>query len=158
MPALDPIEAALARLMPPALSQDFQLDLDEMIDDLAGNEPQEIGVSPSFPTRWIVGSGIAAAVAGLLAIFPMIHRTPDRQVSVISEEMLASPGLVLISGSDRIESMTDEGWQENSDGHAIHAVRLNVVEENSVMDAETGMIMLISQPREELLHMPISSF
>jgi hypothetical protein len=40
----------------------------------------------------------------------------------------------------------------------MHALRLNVVEENSVMDEEPGIIVLISQPREELLLMPISSF
>lgn len=158
MPALDPIEAALARLMPPALRQDFQLDLDEMIDDLAGHEPQEITLISQRPTPWILGSGIAATVAGLLAIYPMIQRASDRYVSGSYEEMSPAPGLVLIRGSDRIESMTDEGWQENPEGHAIHAIRLNVVEENSLMDEETGMIVLISQPREEVLHLPISSF
>lgn len=158
MQALDPIEAALARLMPPALSQSFQLDLDEMIDELAGEDPQEIPVISPHPVRWIIGSGIAAALAGLIAIYPLIQRAPDRQASISSEEAPAAPGLVLISGSDRIDSMTDEGWQENPEGHAIHAVRLNVVEENSLMDEETGMVVLISQPREEILYMPISSF
>lgn len=158
MQAPNPVEAALARLMPPALRQNFQLDLDEMIDELAGSEPQEIAAISPQPTRWILGSGIAAALGGLLAIYPLIQRTPDRQISLGSGETPTAPGLVLISGTDRIESMTDEGWQENPDGHAIHAVRLNVVEENSVMDEESGMIVLISQPREEVLHMPISSF
>jgi len=157
MPALDPIEAALARLMPPALSQNFQYELDEMIDALAGQEAQGITVGiSSRPNRWIVGSGIAAAVAGLLAIYPLVQRAPDRQISAQPEEIRS--GLVLVSESDRIQSMTDEGWQENSEGHAMHALRLNVVEENSVMDEETGIIVLISQPREELLLMPISSF
>lgn len=158
MQALDPIEAALARLMPPALSQNFQIDLDGMIDELAGNEPEEILAISAAPTRWIIGSGIAAALAGLIAIYPMIQRAPDRQISPGSEETPAAPGLVLISGSDRIDSMTDEGWQEDPEGRALHAVRLNVVEENSIMDEETGMVVLVSQPREEILYMPISSF
>lgn len=156
MPALDPIEATLARLMPPALSQNFQHELEEMIDGLAGQEPQAFLATTPRPTHWIIGSGIAATVAGLLAIYPLIQATLDRQVSAQPEETLS--GLVLVSESDRIQSMTDEGWQENSQGHAMHALRLNVVEENSVMDEETGMIVLISQPREELLLMPISSF
>jgi hypothetical protein len=159
MQAPDPIETALARLMPPALGQNFQLDLEAMIDELAGDEPQEMPVISSFPTRWIIGSGIAAALAGLIAVYPLIQHAPDRQLSLNSEEATpTAPGLVLITGTDRIQSMTDEGWQENADGHAIHAIRLNVVEENSLMDEETGMVVLISQPREEVLHMPISSF
>lgn len=156
MPALDPIEAALARLMPPALSQNCQHELEEMIDGLAGQEPQAFLAAAPRPTHWIIGSGIAATAAGLLAIHPLIRSTLDRQFSAQAEETLS--GLVRVSESDRIQSMTDEGWQENSQGHAMHALRLNVVEENSVMDEETGMIVLISQPREELFLMPISSF
>ena len=60
--------------------------------------------------------------------------------------------------SDRIESMTDEGWQEDSDGSAMRAMRLRVVEENSVLDEETGIVMQVSEPREEILLMPVSAF
>jgi len=64
----------------------------------------------------------------------------------------------LISGSDRVESMTDEGWQESQDGSAMRALRLNAVEERSVRDQESGIVVKISEPREEILLIPISSF
>jgi hypothetical protein len=67
-------------------------------------------------------------------------------------------GLVLVGESDRIESMTDEGWQEESDGSAMRTLRLNVVEENSLLDEETGIVMQVSEPREEILLMPVSTF
>jgi len=151
----DAIEAALARLMPPALSEDCQFEIEAMIDELAGPEVEEIVEMPVRRTsRWVIGSGIAAAAAGLLAIFPFVKTTPSHATAAVSEE---APGLVLIGESDRVEAMTDEGWRD-SDGSAMHAVRLNVVAENSLRDEETGITMRISEPREELLLTPISAF
>jgi hypothetical protein len=66
--------------------------------------------------------------------------------------------MVLISESDRIESMTDEGWQDEADGSAMHALRVNAVGQNSLRDEESGMVVQISELREELLLTPISAF
>lgn len=145
----DAVEAALGRLMPPAMRQDFQFELDEMIDGLAAETPVR-----QRPSRRLVAAGIAAAVVGLCAI-PTIVR-PLNLAAVLPRELPL--GAVVISQSGRIESMTDEGWQEDSDGFAMHAVRLDVIEENQLRDEETGMIVQISQPRQELLLSPISAF
>ncbi len=153
--AVEAVEAALARLMPPALSEDCQFEIEAMIDELAGPEVAEIVEMPLHRSqRWLIGSGIAAAVAGLLALVPFLKNTPSHVTAAISEE---TAGLVLVGESDRVEAMTDEGWQD-SDGSAMHAVRLNVVAENSLRDVETGITMQISEPREELLLTPISAF
>jgi hypothetical protein len=40
----------------------------------------------------------------------------------------------------------------------MHALRLSVVEENSLRDLETGIVVQISEPREEILLMPITAF
>ena len=156
MQAPDPIETILARLMPPALGQDAQFEMDAMIDELAGPEAENVvGISSG---RWLVhaviGGGIAAAVGAMFAIFSL--SSGSRVAAVLP--MPAASGLVLISESDRIESMTDEGWQENPDGLAVRALRLNAVEENNVRDEETGMEVRISEAREEILLMPISAF
>jgi hypothetical protein len=155
MQKLDPIEAALARLMPPALSQDFQLDLEDMIDGLAGEESEPIS-KPRPHTRWWIAGGVAAAVAGIAAVVPLMNSPMESFSSIVPAS--AASNLVLVSESDRIESMTDEGWQETWDGTAMHAVRLNVVEENSLRDEETGIVVQVSEPREEILLMPISAF
>jgi hypothetical protein len=156
MQAPDPIETILARLMPPALSQDAQFEIDAMIDELAGPEAENVvGISSGrWLVRTVVGGGIAAALGAMFAIFPM--NSPSRVSTVLP--MPAVSELVLISESDRIDSMTDEGWQENPDGFAMRALRLNAVEENNVRDEETGMDVLISEAREEILLMPISAF
>ncbi len=154
MQAPDPIEIILARLMPSAMSQDGESEIGAMIDDLAG--PEIVGISSSpWLSRWIISGGMAAVFAGLLAALPVIQSTSRGQ----SVAALTAPlGIVLVSMSDRIESMTDEGWQESSDGSAMHALRLSAVEENSVRDEETGMVVQISEPREEILLTPISAF
>lgn len=155
MQAPDPIEAILARLMPAALSQGAHTDIEDLIGELAGPEVVQISPEPSLLNRWMIGGGIAAALAGLLAALPLIQSVPKSS----SVAALAAPSrMVLVSGSDRIESMTDEGWQETADGSAMHAVRLSAVEENSVRDEESGMVVKISEPREEIFLTPISAF
>jgi hypothetical protein len=159
MQAPDPVETILARLMPPALSQECHEDLEAMIDDLAGPEVTNVvAISPvNWTARWVLGGGIAAAFGALCAVFP-IHE-PDAGPQVATDlAREASSDWVLISESDRVESMTDEGWKEDSNGAAIHEVRMNLVEENQMRDKETGMVVRISEPREEVLLMPISSF
>ncbi len=159
MQAPDPIETILARLMPPALSQDAQFEIEAMIDELAGPEAENVvGISAGrWLARVVIGGGIAAAVGAMFAISPVFKGSREQQVAVASP-VLSNSGLVLVSESDRIESMTDEGWQENPDGSAMRALRLNAVEENNVRDEETGMEVLISEAREEILLMPISAF
>ncbi len=157
MQAPDPIETILARLMPPALSQDCQSEIEAALDELASFEkaPRVL-----WRTVGVLGVGIAAAVAALVALFPIIHEAPDAAVARIAPAAPAAPqaGFVLVSESDRIESMTDEGWQEDSDGAAMRTLRLSAVVENSVRDEESGMVVQISEPREEILLMPVSTF
>lgn len=157
MQAPDPIEIILARLMPPALSQDAQAEIDVMLENLAGPEVANlVEISPvNWLTRCLLGGGLAAAVAGLLAALPLIESAP-KEPSVVA--VAAPAGFVLVSGSDRIESMTDEGWREDSDGSAMHALRLSAVEENNVRDEQSGMVVRISEPREEILLTPINAF
>jgi hypothetical protein len=154
MQAPDPVETILARLMPAALSQNGQSEIDEMIDDLARPAVEPIS-SGLWLSRWMIGGGIAAVAAGLLAALPLLE-TVSNNPSFAAHQMPA--GIVLVSESDRIESMTDEGWQESADGSAMHALRVSAVEENKVRDEESGMVVQISEPREEIFLTPISAF
>lgn len=155
MQAPDPVETILARLMPPALSQGCQHEIEALIDDLAGPEAQTVVdiSSGRWRVRSLIGGGIAAAVAVGFAIFPLIR---DRAEPLV--QAAAPSGFVLVSESDRIQSMTDEGWREEADGSTVRALRFNAIEENSVRDEESGMVVQISEPREEILLMPISTF
>ena len=151
------VEDILARLMPPGLTAEGQRGIESMIDDLAGPENIVERSPVNWTVRAIIGGGIAAAFGALCAVFPVSESVPSvRPLTSLPED--GSSGLVLVSESDRVESMTDEGWSEDLYGSAMHAVRLNVIEENQMRDEESGMIVRISEPREEVLLMPISSF
>jgi hypothetical protein len=141
------VETILARLMPPAISVNGQREIEAMLDELAG----PVNQTPVRSwRRWIIGGGIAASLAAALAI-PRL--TPPPAVAAVP-----TPEILLVGESDRVESMTDEGWRENPDGSTVRAMRVLVVEENSLLDEETGIVMRVSEPREELLLMPISAF
>lgn len=152
----DPVETILARLMPPALSEGGHRSIEAMLDELAADVPAESSVSAPRPHRgWWLG-GIAAAGVAAAWLLPMVMRPAPNPVAATPKEPAAN--VVLVGQSGRIESMTDEGWHEEADGSAMQALRLNVVEEESVLDEETGIIMQIREPREEILLMPVSSF
>lgn len=146
------VETILSRLMPPALSKDGQHGIESMLDELAGlpGTTKRTRTRRHFP--FIIG-GMAAALAAAILIFQMT--TPPPWVTAAAD---APPGFVLVGESDRVESMTDEGWHEEPDGATMRAIRLSVVEENSLFDEETGIVMQVSEPREELLLMPVNAF
>ena len=158
MQAPDPVETILARLMPPALGQDFQTEVETMIDELAG--PETAAATGISSGKWLVrsmmGGGIAAGIGALFALVPGFESAGPRTLA--KQPKPAAPAYILMSESDRIESMTDEGWKENADGSAMRSLRLKAVEENSVRDEESGMEVQISEAREEILLMPISDF
>lgn len=152
----DSVETILARLMPPALSADAQCEIEAMLDELAGPAANVVPMKPWF--RRPLAAGIAAAGIAAAVLLPVaIYQSPvSAPVAVSNAE--APSGFVLVGESDSIESMTEEGWQEDADGSAMRTLRLSVVEENQLLDEETGIVMMVSEPREELLLMPISTF
>lgn len=146
------MEAILSRLMPPALSEDGQHEIESMLDELAG-APAVRKQSASRRYFPIIVGGIAATLAAALLIFQIA--TPPPRTTAAAD---TPPGFLLVGESDRVESMTDEGWHEEADGTTMRAMRLSVVEENSFFDEETGIVMQVTEPREELFLMPISAF
>lgn len=151
----DSIETILARLMPPALSEDCQSELDSLFEDSSDSKSETTSELAPKRLRWkILATGMAAALVGLLGHAFFVKSSPNHSFAITHQN---SYGLVLVGKTDRIESMTDEGWRD-SDGAVMQAVRLNVVAENRLRDEETGILMKISEPREELLLTPISTF
>lgn len=154
----DPIETIMARLMPAALSQKGQFEIDAMIDDLAGPEAEKVVEisSKGWLVRGMIGCGIAAAIGALCAVVPMIHRSSQPLNANSTTSLPSTGGLVVVSKSDRIVSMTDAGWRKDSEGSPMHAVRLKAVQESKVRDEATGMLVQISEPREEIMMMPVA--
>ncbi|HEY8960896.1 MAG TPA: hypothetical protein VIM57_01745, partial [Luteolibacter sp.] len=148
MREVDPIEAALARLMPVAMSDSGERSIHETLDELAADLPVN-----RWQTRrpWGIGLGIAAAaVAGVFVAWPSLHAPAP--ASVAMEESSASP-VEWVGNADRVESLRDEGRISGADGDALQAVSVRVVAENTLRDRETGYTFNISEPREELVLM-----
>ena len=162
MQAPNPIESALARLMPPALSESGQHSIEAMLDELAATAaPRNFPPRPLKP-RWVrrltLPLGMAAALAALLALVP--SQAPVAPPLAMHHPMADNKGsgLVLVSESDRIEAMSDEGWVAGPDGATMQAVRVRVVEANTLRDEETGIVVQVSDPREEMILTPVTVF
>ena len=154
------IEETLSRLMPVAISEAGQRSLDAMLDELAGEEAAREApvVAPHGKGFWVnvlppVGIAAAAAFAFLIP-----QGSSARKEITSAQPKVEAPGIFLLGETDRIERLTDEGWLADPQGAAMQAVRVRVVEENTLRDAQTGIVFQISEPREELILTPVTAF
>jgi len=145
--------------MPPALSESAQHSIEAMLDELAAAVPEQPARVPAKPrrARFAVALGIAASLAAMVALAPRkttvtLPLALDRPATVIGS------GLELVGESDRIEAMSDEGWVANPDGDAMQAVLVRVVEANTLRDEASGIVVQVSDPRDEMILMPVSTF
>jgi hypothetical protein len=155
MKAHESIEAALMRLMPPALSDDARISIESMLDELAEEASRE---APHAARSGHAKAITAAAAAVALMAGGLAWVSRDVRPGPLVTTGSLSPGMVLVGESDRIESVEDEGWFADPDGGEVRAVRVRMVGEDSFRDEETGIVFLISEPREETLLMPVSAF
>ncbi len=153
----DPVETILARLMPAALSDNGQHGIEAMLDELAGTPRDAVPAKPPWLRRPLAAGIAAAGIAAALLLPLAVSRSPVPVVASNSERD-PGPGFVLVSESGSVKSMSEEGWREDSAGNAMRTLRLRVVEENRLLDEETGIVMVVSEPREEYLLMPVSTF
>jgi len=154
MQAPDSIERALSRLMPVGLSETGQQSIEEMLDRLIGEEPVSKSRHQTIKIIALIGSlGIAAAAVLMIS-------TPVSTLAIFSEKPkeVTKQQLSLVGETGRVENMTDEGWVSDLDGGTMEAVRFRVVEENTLRDEETGIVVQVSEPREELLLFPVTAF
>lgn len=151
------IEEMLSRLMPPALSEEGQRSIDEMLDELCGEEVAEIPEKrkPSWKIAAPVGIAAAAALAFGIPFFSPREKPAEPVVAVAQP---AVPQIVLVGETDRIERATDEGLVADSRGQTLQAVRVRAVKENTFQDGSTGIIFHVSRPREELVLSPVNEF
>lgn len=152
------IEDALSRLMPVALSDRAGEELDEMIDSLSGNS-KVVGFNTAWRGKWKALGGVAAAVVFTALIFP--DRRPDEtklSETVASPDAVESAKVVFLAESDRIEEVRDEGLFVDAGGSAVRKLRVRVVEESQVRDEETGIVVMLTEPREEMYMVPVSTF
>lgn len=162
MPKLEPyseIEDALMRLMPVGMGQSVQSELEAQLDELCG-DADFMGEDAGRPavvrfSRWIAAAGIAAALLLGFALFP---REGNVRSAVVSQEAEGAPSVVLLNEVERVEHLSDEGLFVDSGGSAVRKFRRHVVGESKLLDEESGIEVTVSEPREEIYLVPVSTF
>lgn len=153
------IETILARLMPAAMSERAESEIGETIDQLAREAGLDIpAIRPPRP-RWPWMAGIAASA--LFAVVAISRPDPDATPganAVTPPAATQAAELVRISHTDTLQSMVEEGWRDDVGGKPHQAVRLHMLAEQQILDEETGIVMTVSQPREEVLLVPVHTF
>ena len=146
------IEEALKRLMPVGLSEGARTEVESQLDELCGDAELVNPVVAKFP-KWRALGGIAAALLLGLVIF---HGGNDGSQAPVAAA--AESDFVLLNGADRVEGMSDEGLFVDSGGSAMRKLKVRVVEESKVRDKESGIVVTLSEPREEMYLVPVSTF
>jgi len=164
---LSQFETKLRRsLMPPALSDAATESIHALLDELAGAEtnmdiqPASAAIS-SKSSPWAAAAAAVAALFGVAAWFAAPILDDLAFLTTSRDGFAADDGyesMHLVDESTRLAWVEDEGWLDDPDGGALRAVRMRVIEENRLLDEETGIIVHVSSPREEMLLMPVSTF
>lgn len=158
MRAPEEIEEMLGRLMPVAVSEEGQRSMDAMLDELCG--PDEVEVPAVEKRRYwkylVAPAGIAAATA--FVFFHPAERASKPVEIAVPVQGLEVDEMALMGESDRIEALADEGLVADSGGGVMQAVRVRVVGEDTFRDEETGIVVQISEPREEMLYYQVNGF
>lgn len=151
------IEDVLMRLMPVALSDGVQSEIDSQLDDLCGDADISSHKAMDFP-RWIAASGIAAALVLGFTLYPRAGKTGGDIALRQPLAAVGSPGVVLLNEAERVERVSDDGLFVDSGGSAVRKVRLHLVGESRMRDEETGIVVTLREPREETYLVPVSTF
>lgn len=158
----DPIEAVLARLMPPAMSEEGQRSIEAMLDALAAEAAPE--AASGGWRRWMWAGAAAAGVTLAVGLWAGASEDVGRVLPVVEAAFADAAGeeeggsLRLLQSTDRIEAVADAGWMGDPDGVAMSAVRIRVVEAETFEDEETGIVVQVSDPRDEVILTPVSVF
>lgn len=177
MQPVNSIEEKLRRLVPPALSEEGQFRLEETVDRLAGVQSEgESSSSSRSEARVFVWPWKAVAVVAALAI-PVIMiqsydpEDTDRSLAQVelpisvdqSSQMISQKvwpqEMLLLRSTKLIDAQVDDGLIVPVNGSAPHyRYRYRVVDEERVRDLETGIVVTLRQPRQEVVTIPVTQF
>ena len=144
------MEKALRRLVPAALSESAQAEMEARLDELSGDAGV---ICHGFPrwAKWL--GGIAAAVTIGVFAFPFGSQESAPLVGIAEDD-----GMVVITELDRVENVLDEGLFVDAGGSAVRKMSVRVVGESTILDEETGIEVTLTEPRREMVLLPVSTF
>ena len=146
----DAMEKVLLRLMPAALSETAQAGMEAQLDELSGSA-EVLRHDFSRRAKWL--GGIAAAVTIGVFAFPFGSQESAPLVGIAEDD-----GMVVITELDRVENVLDEGLFVDAGGSAVRKMSVRVVGESRILDEETGIEVTLTEPRREMVLLPVSTF
>ena len=157
------IEEKLAQLLPPALSDEGQRRLEDMIDDLSGVDADlEKSNAGRSPKGWVWK---AVAVLALSTSIVIIGSTlvPEERTALLTHDDQATHGktseMVVLTSTKLIGGRENDGLIVPNDGTTPHyRYRYQVIDEEQVKDPDSGLVITLRQPRQEVLTIPITQF
>ena len=175
MEPVNTIEEKLRRLVPPALSEEGQLCLEETVDRLADVQSEGESSSHSeariFAWPWQAVAVVAALAIPVIMIQSYGPDDTDRSLAQVevpnsadqSSQMISQKvwpqEMLLLRSTKLIDAQVDDGLIVPGDGSAPHyRYRYRVVDEERVRDTETGTVVILRQPRQEVVTIPVTQF
>ena len=161
MEPIKSIEEKLARLLPPALSEDAQHEMEALIDDLAGVDDVHASGFEWKAWSWKVAAAMALLAVPVVMISKNNRPFADASLAILDTDLAhsLSPEMVLLKSTRLIDGRENDGLIVPSDGSAPHyRYRYHVIDEEQVRDPESGSVITIRQPRQEVVTIPVTHF
>lgn len=156
MPKPEPtVEDILSRLMPTALSPSAELEMGHIIDELATGVDEQATSRPWPKWPWL-GAAAAIALTAWVAALAWDPVGPGKVQTASAADGGAS--LRSLGVFERLESVVDSGWHQDSAGKAVQTLSVRMIAEEQLLDEHTGILMTVSEPREEVLLVPVNAF
>jgi len=163
------LEQGLEKLMPSAVSDEAHKAWSEEIElRLQEMEAKEVDLDQAGNRRFRLSGLIAAAAAcmvigfGIAATFyseTSANSASEQIVSQDSSEKRNKSLYEILSSSKIVQSQQEVGFVEEK-VHQIpmRKVRYRILDTAKLRDSETGVVVTITEPREEVLIEPVESF
>jgi hypothetical protein len=157
------IEEKLAQLVPPALSDEGQRKLEDMIDDLSGVDPDlEKSNAARFLKGWVWNAAAVLALSTSI-IFIRSSFIDEEHIELLThaDHIAHSPlaEMVVLSSTKLIGGRENDGLIVPIDGTTPHyRYRYHVIDQEQVKDPDSGLVITLRQPRQEVLTIPITQF
>lgn len=161
MEPFNSIEEKLAQLVPPALSDEGQRKLEDLIDDLSGAHEDPAQTNARTLPQGLVWVTVAAVLL-LSASIVLVQSTfsPEEKTTITPlNDHGGIQEMVVLTSTKLIDGRENDGLIVPSDGTAPHyRYRYHVIDEEQVKDPDSGIIITLRQPRQEILTIPITQF
>jgi hypothetical protein len=143
-----------SRLVPGAMSGQGSASLEALIDELAEDSPRQA-------TKWVgyLVAGAVAALAMTASIMLGVRAADVRPLSGVDQLFSEGLDVVLLEDVEGVVSAeANERLVADADGSLHRAWHVQVVSEERFHDEESGEVVRVVHPRDEVVLMPVTSF